>query len=186
MKKQVLALMLAVLALSGIFPAFAAERDCFVFSVDTVNATPGETVDVAIWLKNNPGVTSVKLTVEYDSALTLVRVTPNGELGGNFLVSPDGRYPVILNWYDGLQNVTDDCMLAVLTFAVPENGGQSAFPVTITCDPDDIFDVNEEQVAFAIENGGVEKSAPARKNAFFVAVALGLVAALLVRKKKRS
>ena len=43
-----------------------------VISIDDTYGKPGETVDVYIDLKNNPGITSAKLSISFDSELTLI------------------------------------------------------------------------------------------------------------------
>ena len=157
MKKRIIALLLAVVMLLGYVPvpATATEHTHPTFVVDTVTASAGETVDVTIRLENNPGITSIKLKVEYADGLTLVGVTGNPDLGRNFLVSPDGVYPVILNWYDGLADVTGDWVFATLQFTVADGADAGEYPVTISYNPNDVFDVNEDYVSFEIANGAV-------------------------------
>jgi len=154
MKKRVLALVLVAVMLLNAFPGFAAETGTFV--VDTVTAAPGETVTVNISVANNTGITSCKLSVEYDqSHLTLIGAAGNPTLGSNFLCSPEGVYPVILNWYDGLKNVEGDFLFATLTFTVAEDATAGNHPITITYDPNNVFDVDEDNVPFTVVNGGV-------------------------------
>ena len=164
MKRRLFAFLMAAVMLLNAFPAHALEREYShpTFVVDTVNASGGDEVDVTIRLEKNPGVTSIKLDLEYDSALTLVSVTenealvnPNVGVGGNFLRSPEGRYPVILNWYNGLDELTEDCVFVTLRFALAADAAEGLHPVTITYDPNDVYDVNEDNVHFDVENGGV-------------------------------
>ena len=157
MTKRILALLLAAVMLVSACPvhAHAAETEP-TFRVDTVTASAGDTVDVTIRLENNPGVTSIKLSMEHDSALIFNSATVNPDLGNNFLTSPEGKYPVVLNWYDGLKNVTGDWVFVTLSFTVSEDAALGTYPITITYNPNDVFDVNEDNVHFHIENGGVE------------------------------
>ena len=170
MKKRFFALLLAAVMLLNAFPAYALESNHShthihnhtdpTFVVETVDASAGEMVDVTICLVNNPGITSLKLEVEYDrTVLTLQSVTPNSELGSNFLTSPASRYPLILNWYDGLNDISGDWTFATLHFAVAENAADGTYPVTISYDPNDVYDANEDNVHFDIEDGGIVVSA---------------------------
>ena len=63
-------------------------------SVASVSGQPGETVNVAIKMDTNPGIVGLKISVQYDSALTLTNVangtvfpadgmTPGGDLTMN-------------------------------------------------------------------------------------------------------
>jgi len=148
-------LMLAVLMLLNAWSVSARADNGPSFVVDKVSAKGGETVDISIRVKNNPGITSIKLEVTYPDVLTLKSVTPGSSLGSNFLASPEGRYPLILNWYDGLQDITGDWIFATLRFAVDANAPEGTHSVDIHYDPNDVFNVNEENVTFAVENGGV-------------------------------
>ena len=133
MTRRILAFVLAAVMLLSAVPVHAAAGEP-TFVVDTVTAAAGETVEVTIRLENNPGVTSLKLSLEYDDALTLTGVTSNPSLGSNFLRSPDGVYPVLLNWYDGLKNVTGDWVFVTLAFTVAEDAAEGKHPITITYD----------------------------------------------------
>ena len=165
MKRRLFAFLMAAVMLLNAFPAHALESGHShththnhsgpTFVVDTVTAAPGEAVDVTIRLENNPGITSIKLELEYAQGLTLTGVTSNPELGDKFLVSPDGRYPVILNWYDGMKDVAGDWVFVTLHFAVATDAAEGSYSVTIDYDPNDVFDFNEDNVAFDIENGAV-------------------------------
>ena len=157
MKKRIIALLLAAVMLLGYVPvpATATEHTHPTFVVDTVTASAGETVDVTIRLENNPGITSIKLSLEYADGLTLESVTGNPDLGGMFMISPEEQYPVFLNWANALSDIAGDWVYVTLRFAVDSSAAAGKYPVTITYDPDDVYNVDEENVAFEIDNGAV-------------------------------
>ena len=155
MTRKILIFVLTAVLLLGALSVRAASTGV-TFVVDTVGAAPGESVDVTVRLENNPGVTSIKLMLEYDDALTLTAVSSNASLGDKFLCSPEGVYPVILNWYDGLKDVTGDWIFVTLTFAVAQDVPEGDYPVSITYDANDVFDADENNVHFDIQNGAVQ------------------------------
>lgn len=79
--KRILAFIIALIMTVTLCPlsAFAAEiTDKATISVEHVSAQPDSTVDVAVSIKNNPGIASMGFTLSFDEALTLIGAT-NGE-----------------------------------------------------------------------------------------------------------
>ena len=52
-----------------------ADENAPMIIVESVSDSPGATVDVAIKVKNNPGILGATLTFTYDKELTLVDAT---------------------------------------------------------------------------------------------------------------
>ena len=83
--KRIISSLLAILLLLSISygtPVTAAGETEPTFTVSSGQAAPGENVSITIRIDNNPGIASVKLKVQFDSALTLTGVTYNPSLGG--------------------------------------------------------------------------------------------------------
>ncbi len=152
--KAILALLLALSMLFGSVPVSAAGSA--TFEVQTVTAEAGESVDVAISVKNSPGITSTKLSVAFDDALTLTNVTYGTEITGNFVKPKNMASPVILNWANGLEDFSGDYVFATLTFQVSAEADIGFCPITVTYDPDDVYNVEETNADFAITNGGIQ------------------------------
>ncbi len=150
--KKVVLLAAAVL-LIGILPALAA--DSAQFQVETVSAQCGDTVEVGILVKNSPGTTSTKLRVTFDDALTLESVTYGTEISGSFIQPQKKSSPVVLNWANGLEDFAGDYRFATLTFTVAADASEGLHAVSVTYDPDDVYNVAEDNVDFAVVNGGV-------------------------------
>jgi len=93
-----------------------------VISADDVYGIPGDIVEVPVRIKNNPGIISLGLSVDYDKDdLELTGVTDCGLLGNaEFLAGKDlKKIPYILNWDDLTdKDHTDSGVLAVLRFKV--------------------------------------------------------------------
>ncbi len=131
------------------------------FEVETVNAEPGESVEVAILIKNNPGIASIGLEVEYDSSLTLTDIKYNTDVDGTFTLPSTMTSPVKLNWVD-TKDSNKDWKFATLTFLVSNdvNSSEKA-DISITYDPNDIYDfATETNVYFEVKNGAVNISVP--------------------------
>ena len=124
--------------------------------IDSVRGTKGNTVNVRIRLKNNPGIAAMKLKVAFGSALTLTKVTYNSEVGGQFQPPQSLGSPVTLNWFNGVADCEGDWVYATLTFLVAEDAqeGTSA-AVSVTYEPDNVYDISETNIPFVIENGSV-------------------------------
>ena len=74
--KRILALLLTLVMLLGMFPVTAAaESSELVLKADSVTALLGSQVDVNITAESNPGISGLQFLLEYDSSiLTLTGV----------------------------------------------------------------------------------------------------------------
>lgn len=157
MKKKLLSILLVMLMLVSALPVFAVEVEP-AFVVDSVAAEAGETVNVTISVKNNPGVASIKLSVAYDDALTLNSITYNANIGGMSQQPQSKASPVTLNWFNGAADSYGDWVFATLSFTVDADAAVGSYPVTVTYKADNVYNIAEENVYFAIENGEIEVS----------------------------
>lgn len=152
MKKSILALFLIFLMLLSSFPVFAAAAPTFV--VESVTAEPGGTIDVPIRVENNPGIACIQLTLTYDPALTLNSVTYNSDIGGMSMPPQHLTSPAKLSWFNGTADTTGDWVFATLSFTVPEDA-EGSFPIEITYEADDVYNIAEENISFSVINGGI-------------------------------
>lgn len=139
-------------------PILEVSEDAPKIVVDSKKAVIGGTVTVNISLKNNPGVTSLKLNVAYDSTkLTLVDVKYNIAMGGRWVYPEDISAlngEVTLIWVDGLNNYKDDDTFVTLTFNVADSAViDMTTSIVVTYDTEDIFDADENDIMFYCENG---------------------------------
>ncbi len=119
-------------------------------------ARAGETVAVTVAVKNNPGIASMKLKVSFDqTVMTLTEVVYNSEIGGQFTQPQSKNSPVTLNWVSAFADAEGDWTFATLTFAVSEDAEAGNYPILVTYDPDDVYDLSENNVEFYVENGFV-------------------------------
>ena len=162
---RVLSLVLVVVMLLSCYLQAApfgvmAQTTAPTIVVSDAIATSGGTAKVTLGLKDNPGVISMQLQVNYDAQLlTLVKVTDAGVLG-NVFHNPTYASPYVLSWVndtapaDFMVNGT----IVTLEFAVAaglEVG--TAIPVEVTYQYNnyDIYNYNVQPVQFVVDNGSV-------------------------------
>ncbi|MBQ7246849.1 MAG: leucine-rich repeat protein [Lachnospiraceae bacterium] len=131
----------------------AVDENAPQFVIESKLAKSGEAVDVSILLKNNPGIASVKAKVAFDSDLVLTAVTYGEQLGGTATLPQRLQSPVVLHWYNGFENTDGDVVLATLTFMVSDTAETGEHVITLSYDPDDVYNINEENIEFAIIDG---------------------------------
>ena len=123
--------------------------------VESVITDPGKSVDVNISFKNNPGITSAKLTVSFPEALSLSAVT-FGDIGGQSITSPELNSPFILNWFNGLSDFeTSDFVFAKLSFDLAKDITIGKYDIVVDYNANDVFNNAGNNVEFTKVNGGV-------------------------------
>ena len=129
--------------------------DAPAFVVENVSAREGEEFTVAIRTLNNSGIVSLKLKMGYDAdLLELVAVEEQDFV--NMTYSPLTANPFIINWVDAIHpNNTTDGVVALVTFRVKEGAEVSTTDITLSYDPEDVYDQNYENVTFRVERGFV-------------------------------
>ena len=139
-------------------PTQPINEDAPAFEITGATAKAEETVTLDLSIKNNPGITSFKVYVDYpEDALTLTDVEFKDLFSGrasgkNSLTSP---YNVL--WFSA-DSADENCngIIATLTFTVKENTAAGDYPITLTCSADDIFNSQFEDVSFAAVSSTVK------------------------------
>lgn len=125
--------------------------------VESQKAAAGDTVTVEVAIKNNPGVASLKLKVSYGDILTLTDISYNDTIGGMSQQPQAMSSPVTLNWFNGTADSTGDWVFATLTFTVSDAAQAGATAdITVTYNADDVYNIADQNVSFAVVNGTVE------------------------------
>ena len=122
---------------------------------DNLEVNAGETVDVPVYIENNPGISGFTIYMTYDdSVFTPVCVNDNdlsgyGMLDDNIGYSADNTVQV--SW-SGTENYYEDCELFTITFEVSgELDVRGDYDFDITYEPSDTFDENMNEVALECE-----------------------------------
>ena len=157
---SVIAMLLAVVLLLSALPiATASAATPMTITVSTKNAMAGQTVDVDVMVTDNPGVAAITLDVEYDkSNLELQGFVYNEEALVGASTTPYNASASIpcLYMVNGTQNIIGDFRFATLTFKVKDNAAENAMAyINLTFDPDNIYDIAEDNIDCTIVSGGV-------------------------------
>ena len=141
-------------------PKLDVSESCPLITVSDYEAMAGGTVTVTVALKNNPGIASLILKVAYDHRLlTLTNVQYNNALGGQTIAPVDFNSPVTLYWINEFADMSNDTVFATLTFKVNDDAtvGNSS-DIVISYNANDIYNINEENIEFTIQNGTITVS----------------------------
>ena len=152
------ALILACFALMPV--ANAATGGNIAFGVDSKSVNKGDTFTVNVNIDTNPGITLLRLNVQFDSSvLTLKSVEDKGVLG---VFTPDDTMssPVGLVWYNGLstENFTVTGAIATLTFEatgdVTEQVAETAIKLSLPS-PNDVLNKDLERLTPSFTDGKI-------------------------------
>lgn len=132
-------------------------------TVSNATAAPGDVVEVAVSVHNNPGIVAMLLNVEFDnSAMTLTKAV-SGEAVKNVLTFTKSK--TLENkskfMWDGQEIATEDIKdgeVLILTFTVNENASSGTYPIKISYQDGDIVDNDLSPVSIDIINGNIEIS----------------------------
>ena len=128
------------------------------FAASSASANPGDTVEITISIENNPGITSAAMDVSFPDELTLTGVSLKRDVYTGQFNGPQSlpvTKKVRLNWANGLADNNTSGLFATLNFSVSESAGEGTYPISITYDPDDVFNLEETNIDFQISNGSV-------------------------------
>lgn len=161
MKKKILSLLLAtVLILSSIpFSVVNAVSDTDytepTIFVEKTYAAAGTSVDVNLYLVNNPGVAGARITVSYNSKLTLTGAS-SGETFADLDYTNPGKFvsPCNFNWDSENAEVTEDGILLTLTFDVSSDAeAYEELNVDISYTYGDIYNKDLDSLDFDVDGG---------------------------------
>ncbi len=124
-----------------------------VFEIVSGTASKGSTVDVAISIKNNTGIVSVKLGIDYDTDVFEI-LSAKGADFDSVEFGPTNADPFIINWIDTVNpnNITEGD-IAIITLKVKVGAPIGDNAITIRYNPEDVYDENFNNVAFAVAGG---------------------------------
>ena len=125
--------------------------------VPHVTAAPGESVQVAVRIVNNPGVAGAKITMRYDAALTLTDAISGSAFSFlQFTKSGQMVSPCNFTWDSESGMATEDGTILILTYQIPANAAIGQV-YTLDCSyrNGDIYDENLDDVSFVIVSGSI-------------------------------
>ncbi|MBQ7541593.1 MAG: hypothetical protein IJT44_04810 [Clostridia bacterium] len=159
--KKIISVCLALVLLLACVPLQVSAEGAPSFSVGTVFANPGDTVQVPVNIENNPGIVACKIMVSYDQSLLTLTAAEFTSLfsAGSFTTSGSLSYfPFALMWDDGTgeSNHTESGAFAMLTFAVSDDAPRGVIEISLSYTASNVFDVDMQNVSFQTQSGGIE------------------------------
>ena len=154
---RVLSFVLALVMLMGILPmsVFASEEP-MTLTVNSQTGVVGKNVEIKLDIKNNPGLTSLKFYVTYDSNLILQDVDFNSAFGA-YVTTPEPYVnPQPITMISPLYEITAEGTLATMTFKIAEDAPDDYVAnITVTYEAEDVYDEDGVSVPLTVVNGSV-------------------------------
>lgn len=125
--------------------------------VGNVEAKAGETVEVSVYIKNNPGIAGAMITITYDENLELTN-SVSGDVLADLTFTKPGRYvsPCNFSWDSESGMSTGDGIILTLTFKVADNAqAGDVFGISCSYRAGDIYDEMLNDVTFDMISGSV-------------------------------
>ena len=125
--------------------------------VSSANAQAGDTgVEITIALKNNPGISSMKLLINYGEGLNLNAVSFNSAFGAYVTAPEPFDNPQSITFISPLIEVDVSGTFATLTFTVSDTATEATeIDVSVIVDQENTYDENFVDVEFATANGKI-------------------------------
>lgn len=125
--------------------------------VSNVNAKAGETVEVAVNIRNNPGVNGMQLNVSYDTALKLTKAEKGDALSGLNLTLPSTFGNPSKFLWDGLnENESSNGVVLNLSFKVPSTAKEGdLYTIAVEAPVGSIYDNVFNDVLFDMIGGAI-------------------------------
>ena len=161
MKRRLFCCLLAAMLFISSLPAVQAASAPNV-SVQTVSATAGDEVTVAVTLSGNTGFSDLSIELDYDPAiLTLVQVEQEA-LTSDCLQSQSQHLtdrPYSLIWLSGTSLCPSNGTLATLTFCISADAPDGSYPISVSFYKGRQGD-NEDGVSVNYQRAGSENQKP--------------------------
>lgn len=156
-------LILTVCVLSRLKTVYAAEKP--VIEVETAEAEPGGEIRLEVSISDNPGICALRLAVNYDRSLTLVKAEDTALYGDHMFGNDMSADPYYIMWDESLKpgDNRSNGTLACLTFRVAGDALPGTYKVWITYTVGDIYNSKLQDIEAELIEGGVkisEKTTP--------------------------
>lgn len=151
-KQTILAFIFAAMLLVMCFSVHASELTAI--TVENVTGDMGETVTVPIKITNNTGICGARISISYDSRLTLTKVSKGEALSTLAMTKPGNLSsdPFNIVW-DGTDADNTDGIMVLLDFIVPDE--LDTFDINVSYSYGDIVDGNLVPMEIITQNGSV-------------------------------
>lgn len=148
-----------------ITPASAESVPTIMVSDTAVEA--GKTGTISIVMKNNPGIISWRLALDYDSSVIEITDFKTGIFKGASAGSLKSD-PFICSWSDPNHgDYTTNGTVATISFKVKENAADGDYEIKLSADPEDLFNSNYDDVDFKLVSGMITVGEDPEKAALY-------------------
>ena len=141
---------------TSVFTAFAADSVPTIYA-EEVDAMPGDTVDIHVSVKNNPGFVSMQIVATYDPNVLTLKDTTLEAAGMNDNSAPveeaDGEYWIDFSNDTARKDNTADGSVYTLTFQVNNNAAVKSYPVMLQFNYG--LNYNEDMLSFVAQDTAV-------------------------------
>ena len=133
----------------------AVEAEPLTLEVSSKTAVKGSEISIPVVITSNPGINTMKVTLDYDKTALELTAVENGdvfsELEEVYLAS---EKPIIINT-NALTNTDAVGTAFTLKFKVKENAALGEYSLTLTHDPEDVFNLDEVSIPLTVTNGKI-------------------------------
>ena len=126
--------------------------------VSNAEGEAGDTINVTVSIKNNPGIVSARLRLGYDAnTLQLIEAVNGDFAAAGYSYGEVENNPFAINWCLATLKEDDTSeLLTTLTFQIKDGAAAGEYPLTLTIlDPEDFYNVAWDTVEFALADGSV-------------------------------
>ena len=137
----------------------AETQDTPEFIVDSVTASAGDTIEIAVSVKNNPGIFDMILSFTYDSTAMTLTKTTNGDVlsDATFMAPKNMASGCRATWYYMDEPVEyADGSVVTLTFDILDTATAGDYTVTVSYSEGDINNYDGDPLSFKITSGTVK------------------------------
>lgn len=139
-----------------ITPVYLKDGSVPQLELSRVEAKAGDkNIEVKVNVKNNPGIASLAFDLIYDKKhlkLTGFKYNTEDLNGASTVPFNSDADPACLSMVNGSENITGDFNFATLYFDVLE-GAKGGYPIIVTCDDENVYNIDETNVKLEIVNG---------------------------------
>ncbi|MCC8073756.1 MAG: dockerin type I domain-containing protein [Clostridiales bacterium] len=149
-----IAIILILSAFCGVFVASADEKP--TFTLDTVEASVGETASVCLRVSNNPGITAFRVVITFDTSAIELTDVEFGDAASGYFTGTSQNYgsPYSVSGFSAVEDISTNGILVTYTFKVLTSV-EGSYSINLTYDSDDVFNLEGDSVDFEAVNGSV-------------------------------
>jgi hypothetical protein len=128
------------------------------FIIENVETHAGASeVEVTVKIENNPGILGAVFSVGYDASALKLDYGANNVTAEGVTFTKPAHYknPTTFVWDAQDVTWTEDGVILTLFFSVAPTAENGSYNITLTYDPQDIFDGNGDSIDFVVIDGSI-------------------------------